>query len=84
MNSFLTIQTESSFNDGLGFPLVYLGLLYVTKKDESGGMVFAEWIVQGVLYEVVLASIMSAVIGYLIGMACSLVCYFSNMAQENC
>eukprot|EP01113_Clastostelium_recurvatum_P034059 TRINITY_DN4577_c0_g1_i3.p1 TRINITY_DN4577_c0_g1~~TRINITY_DN4577_c0_g1_i3.p1 ORF type:complete len:924 (+),score=245.49 TRINITY_DN4577_c0_g1_i3:65-2836(+) len=62
-----TISIESAFNDGVGFPFVSLPLLFLTYKHHTPAQIFKEFFVITIIYQIILAGIIGAVLGFLIG-----------------
>ncbi|ORY33688.1 Sodium/hydrogen exchanger family-domain-containing protein [Naematelia encephala] len=63
------IVAEAGANDGLGYPFLYLPLYLIlihepTHPRHSVGGAVAEWIYNTVLYEIVLACVIGAIIGF--------------------
>lgn len=58
------ISIESASNDGLGYPFVMLPILFMTYKPEKA---LSDWFIHTILWEVIGAVILGAVIGYLGG-----------------
>ncbi|HZY58001.1 MAG TPA: sodium:proton antiporter [Rubrobacteraceae bacterium] len=56
-----TISAEAAFNDGLAYPFVLLSILILTRLPEEA---LSHWLVYTVLWEVVAAVALSALIGY--------------------
>jgi len=62
-----TITAESGFNDGTGYPLVIISLRFVMRGDQSAGSIIAKWFVDIILDEIVLATVMAVILGYVVG-----------------
>lgn len=60
------LTTEAGLNDGLAFPFVYLGLL-IAAAGVSTGELLLSWLVQDVLYRVLVGVASGALIGWLLG-----------------
>jgi NhaP-type Na+/H+ or K+/H+ antiporter len=58
------ISAESGYNDGLGLPFVLLPLLLLT---EPLGETLSHWLIQVILFEVVVGGVIGALMGYAAG-----------------
>lgn len=58
------ISIESASNDGLGYPFVLLPILWMTYKPQEA---LSYWLIRTILWEVIGAVILGAIIGYLAG-----------------
>ncbi|KAM0789708.1 hypothetical protein ACM66B_006567 [Microbotryomycetes sp. NB124-2] len=57
------LQAESGSNDGAAFPFLYLALFLLMREDRSVGKAIGSWIYLVLLYQIVLGTIIGAVIG---------------------
>jgi len=62
-----TITAESGLNDGTGYPFVILCVRFLTQKHDSTGTIIGQWIVEDILWEIVLAIIIALIAGFAIG-----------------
>lgn len=58
------LSAESGSNDGMAFPFLYLAL-YIILDQYNAGRAIKDWILISVLYEVVMGTVLGAVIGIL-------------------
>lgn len=58
------ISAESGANDGLGYPFIFLPILIMRRGDQSINAALTEWILSTWLYEIFLAILLGAVIGF--------------------
>jgi len=56
------LSAESGSNDGMAVPFLYLGL-YIILDSYSAGPAIRDWVLITVLYEVVMGSVLGALIG---------------------
>lgn len=56
------LSAESGSNDGMAFPFLYLAL-YIILDNYSAGRAIKDWILITVLYEVVMGTVLGALIG---------------------
>ena len=56
------LSAESGSNDGMAFPFLYLAL-YIILDGYSAGQAIKDWILITVLYEVVMGTVLGALIG---------------------
>ncbi|KAK4056446.1 hypothetical protein OIO90_002589 [Microbotryomycetes sp. JL221] len=57
------LQAESGCNDGAAFPFLYLALFLLMRETRSVGQAIGSWIYLVLLYQIVLGTIIGAVIG---------------------
>jgi sodium/hydrogen antiporter len=58
------LSAESGSNDGMAFPFLYLAL-YIILDHYNAGRAIKDWILITILYEVVLGTVLGAIIGIL-------------------
>ncbi|SPO32210.1 related to Na+/H+ antiporter AnNHA1 [Ustilago trichophora] len=58
------LMCESGCNDGAAFPFLYLAL-YLTQNRDNTGHAIAQWFYETWAYEIILGTILGALIGYL-------------------
>ncbi|KAK4705797.1 sodium/hydrogen antiporter, partial [Phenoliferia sp. Uapishka_3] len=58
------ISAESGANDGLGYPFIFLPIFLMKRGDGSISAVMREWVVTTWIYQIILACVMGALIGY--------------------
>ncbi|KAM0748745.1 hypothetical protein T439DRAFT_328008 [Meredithblackwellia eburnea MCA 4105] len=58
------ISAESGANDGLGYPFLFLPLFIMKRGEDSLGLVIREWVISTWLYQIGLACVLGAVIGF--------------------
>ena len=58
------LSAESGSNDGLAIPFLYLAL-YIILDEYNAKRAIKDWILIGVLYEVVFGAVLGAIIGIL-------------------
>ena|SRR5438105_3084129 len=56
------LSAESGSNDGMAFPFLYLAL-YIILDQYNAGRAIKDWILITILYEVVMGTVLGAVIG---------------------
>jgi len=56
------LSAESGSNDGMAFPFLYLAL-YIILDQYNTGRAIKDWILITILYEVVMGSVLGAIIG---------------------
>ena len=56
------LSAESGSNDGMAFPFLYLAL-YIILDQYNAGRAIKDWILISVLYEVVMGTVLGAIIG---------------------
>ncbi|KAK9240601.1 Sodium/hydrogen exchanger family-domain-containing protein [Lipomyces kononenkoae] len=56
------ISAESGANDGFGYPFLFLAL-YILR--DNGAAIARDWIVETIIYEIILSIVYGAVIGYI-------------------
>ncbi len=58
------LMCESGCNDGAAFPFLYLAL-YLTQNRDNTGHAIAQWFYETWAYEIILGTLLGALIGYL-------------------